>query len=254
MIPLELKMQTLIENGKIVEEHKEDRCPVCAGYNFVNRMVDGERVPVPCPRCVQSMIEYDVNRWHEGHWADWGISFEQIKNLSPFIENDVYMESRQLLEDIKMHNHPRALLLFGGNGQGKTICPLAICKDLIQHGIRGFSINFPTLIAKMKSLQGCDYLNQTENRIKQSLFVFVDELGKENQGGNRDHSQEALRFILELTFRQRFLILSSNLTYKNFDDPDFYLFPGDIYSRLSPKTGYARLINVPMSNDLRGSK
>lgn len=254
MNQLEIKIKSLIENGKIVENHNDEKCIVCNGYNFVKRMIDGEQVSVPCPKCMQSMIEYDVNRWHEGQWADWGMTFEQIENLKPFTKNNVYTECKSLLQDIKQRETSRALLLFGGNGQGKTICPLAICKDLIHNGIRGISINFPTLISKMKTLQGRDYLNQTENRIKQSLFVFVDELGKENQGGNRDHSQEALRFILDLCYRRRFLIISSNLTYTDFHNENFYLFPGDIFSRLNQKTGYARLINVPMSNDLRGSK
>ena len=259
-------MQKMLDRCTIIDDDDpavQEVCDQCHNYgHWFEGEVAGKRNIVYCPKCSKKKVINTVHQWHVDDWGDWGTDwktiheFKTIEGKPKFEKNEVYAAVKRMEYDIDHLSNPRGLILAGGNGRGKTACPLALIEKVRHDGVLGIGISFPALISKIKQgIRGYKQIDRWCSRIRESKLVFLDEIGKETRTGNIDHIEEALRLVVDMCYRQRFLILSTNLTPRQLflGSPEHGkepYFPGDISSRMKKTAGYCTIIDVPFK-DLR---
>ncbi len=234
-------------NREILELVREPHDVVCDCGQCDNGHVITAAGARHCPNLLKKnriqKIDQELREWDFP-----SLSLEAIRKQEGFVSTPSFSAVDTLYSDILHSGRARALILCGGHGRSKTLSSLAMLRSLAESGVIGCAIRFPQLIAEYKrGIDGAEAVERTYQKIKQSLAVVVDELGREPDYGNRDHSRFAIQEIVSICHRKRFLILISNLSLIQLTA---YL-PSDVCSRLNPKSQYCTIVEEAADSDLR---
>lgn len=235
-------IETCDGRGTIFEDNRARRCPRAFGHD-VHERLSGE-----------------YQRLHDllmdGHWEGWPVySFDETRRHPRFTATATFdaVEKlcRAIQEDADPKKHQAAVLACGKNGRGKTLSGLILLATCARAGFRAYAMRFNDLISAMKNgIDGRAAIREFLRNLERAQVVLVDEVGKEVQGGNADHTRTAVEYIVDTCYRQRFLVMTSNMTAQELRK----YFTSTVFSRMRFESGYCLTVEESKeSTDLRGS-
>lgn len=234
-----------VEDGRV----KCPNCPLCDGYGHI---ID-ERGGRPCPNALKAARTKAIDKEMAG-WEGWPPpTLAEMRGIAGFEETPSFLAVKKMAAALFDGKRPQGIILCGGHGRSKTLSALALIRECAERNISTAAVKFPTLISEYKrGVDGQPSINKTFRKIDAARFVFIDEYGRDPGWGNVDHSRFAIEEIVNKCYRQKFLVLASNLMRAGLVDPETGL-PSDVCSRLSRAAGYcAAAIEEPTRADLRG--
>jgi DNA replication protein DnaC len=185
-------------------------------------------------------------------WEGWPVpTFEDFKAQMEFVATDSFQAIEKLYGDsFKTNFEPQARWLCGRNGRGKTLSCLIFCSEVSKIGMKCFIFRYSELINAFKQgVDGKDKLDWFWACIRKADVVFIDEFGRQTLTGNLDHTRIALDVITNLCYRQKILLITSNLTKQELITSNS--FTSNIQSRMQIGAGYSQIIEE-VGDDLRG--
>lgn len=242
---LQDRIQSLMDNlDHFPETLGDDPCPTCYGFGQVKQSSE----ITPCPVCYRQSFIRSVDNLHRNHWEGWGLNLADIRLLKNFQETQSYIHANDLYGLIEVGEDPTGLILCGGHGRGKTLSSLAAVRSCAEICEPAYAFRFTWLVNQYRrGTEGNENIDRLYERIEQCKLVVVDEYGREDGRGNLDIPQQALYEIVSRCYRQRFLIMTSNLPRSELGRQ----MSSDIVSRLSSKNGYCTIVEEPYDQDLR---
>ena len=235
-------IETCDGRGTIFEDNQARRCPRAFGHD-VHERLSGE---------YQRLHDQLMDE----HWEGWPVrSFDETRRHPRFTATTAFEAIEKLFhairEDADPRKHQAAVIACGKNGRGKTMSGLILLYECARLGMRGYAMRFNDLVKAMKNgIDGRAAIHDFLRNLERAKVVLVDEVGKEIQGGNADHTRVAVEYIVDCCYRQRFLVMTSNLTMKELGG----YFTSTVFSRMRLESGYCRTIEESKENtDLRGS-
>jgi DNA replication protein DnaC len=240
-------LEKLVENApeELPEDRRTCKCGECDGYGHVP--VD-ERTYKPCKNHLSHLNYQKLNTvMKRDHWDGWPPpTFVEMRESEGFVETNSFLGMQRLYHKILDGDAPFSVVLCGGYGRGKTLSSLILLREMASLGMTVTAIKFPDLVGLYKKgIDGKDRLRKIFNNIVKSKLVFIDEIGREPVFGNLDHARYALMDVADKCYRQRFLVLVSNM--KKDDFPKYY--HGNLASRMTSQ--YCKYITEPYDKDLR---
>lgn len=227
-------------------------CGVCDGYGNIIAGNTARLCPVFLGLQSSEPVHPAYLQLHEmaRDWEGWPVpTFEAFRNQSGFVNTAVFEEMETLANACEICD-PQARILCGTNGRGKTMSALMFLSQYAKKGYRCYILRFADLIDAFKQgIDGRDRLNRYWAGIRKANAVLIDELGRQALTGSPDHTRIALDVLVNLCYRQRFLIITTNLTTKEMVSDSS--FTANIQSRLKSSTGYCRCVEEN-GKDLRG--
>jgi len=181
------------------------------------------------------------------HWEGWPVwEFEEFEKQPNFQTTKCYNAGKKL---ILSQEKNFALVMIGQSGRGKTYTGLQIISWAAKRGLDAMVFRWDEMISWYQRGSQDDgyYQKKIERRqswIKKLDVVFIDEIGR-GENSNPDHAKNLINWIIRDCYRQRSLILASNMV------PDeFYAYlDTSVLSRLS---GWATMVYEEIgTNDLR---
>lgn len=232
------------------EKHGDETCScgLCDGYGTIIEDGTARYCPVfyglkPVDIVTKEFIS--LNETLKG-WEGWPTptfhDFRQEKRFKPTLP---YLTCLKFFE----YREPKGLFLCGRNGRGKTFSSLILLKELSLKKMPCYAFRFPDLISFYKrGFEGTTKVDSVFGAINRSKVVLVDELGRESLAGNPDHTRQAMDSIVTMCYRQKHLIVTTNLSKKEILSESW--FGSNIKSRLKESTGYCTFIE-DLGEDLR---
>ena len=212
------KLKELIDSLPETDADIACYCGECDGYGHVIRLEkNGYRSAGRCPNKYKSdKVRFLTAQY--GTWEGWDIisrfDLTTYMNRKDFVETASFNAITNYLYDIDAGKPPYALLLAGGHGRSKSLAPLFLLKEL---ALRGFSAHavkwFELYEAHQRGIDGAHAIEVQRKKVESSHYVFVDEYGRVDE---EKHGDNALRKILELTHRKKWLVISTNMHKDDF--------------------------------------
>lgn len=228
-------------------------CGLCDGYGTIVEGNSARMCPVFLGLQSGEPVHPAYLSLHENlrGWEGWPApAFESFKRQTGFVKTAVFEEMETLGHACEVCD-PQARILCGANGRGKTLSALMFLSAYAKRGNPCFVLRFADLIDAFKQgIEGRDRLDRYWAGIRKAKAVLIDELGRQALTGSPDHTRLALDVLVNLCYRQRFLIITTNLTAKEMVADA--AFTANIQSRLKSSTGYCRVIEES-GKDLRGT-
>ncbi len=218
-------------------------CGICDGYGHIQTESGVRMCPSSRERTVASLLP---------EFEDWPVlSFTEIRQRENFQSTASFIEAELLARAVLEPNRdPYAVIELGGHGRSKTYSALQVCRICAYKKIPFVAARFPQVVSQYKrGIDGNPWLDSLYSSIRNSRFVFIDEYGRECLYGNQDHARIALNEIVGRCYRQRFMILTSNMKRDEFSNS----ISSDLVSRLYTRNGYGRIVEEPLGKayDLR---
>lgn len=235
-------IETCDGRGTIFEDDRARRCPRAFGHDV------HERLSAEYQRLHDQLMD--------GRWEGWPVrSFQETRRHPKFIVTKTFEAIEKLFhairEDADPKRHQAAVIACGKSGRGKTMSGLILLAECARLGYRAYAMRFNDLVRAMKDgIDGRAAIHDFLRNLERAQVVLVDEVGKEIQGGNADHTRTAVEYIVDSCYRQRFLVMTSNMQAQELGK----YFTSTVFSRVRFESGYCLTVDESMdSTDLRGS-
>lgn len=231
------------ESACLAEKHQSNKsctCGQCDGTGLIH-------TPSGTKWCFQSRV--DIACKHFQGWGDFRpLTLDHIIAKPGFKSTATFEGVWRLREAINEKKEPQGLILSGPCGCSKTLPSSALIFELLVREKKACALRFPSLIDLYKrGFDGRYGLSRAFNLISGSDVVFIDEVGREGHAGNEDHARMCIDRIVSLCYRQKFLIMATNLTLKKLKE----YFSGNVASRLSRHGDFSTNIEEEQGIDLR---
>jgi len=228
------------------------RCGECDGYGMIYDESGARRCPASIGLPWLKSVTPELEKLHRelSGWEGWPPrSFNEFLSSEDFKETQAFVSLRGMWCKRKEIDKPWARFLCGNSGRGKTYACLTYLYEAAQERKKCFAFRFPDLInAYKRGFDGNDFVDCCYCRIRKANVVLVDEIGRSTVLGNQAHAQQAFQQIINLSYRQRILLITSNLSQTEWSESP--IMTADLQSRLSKKAEYAVFFN-DIGNDLR---
>jgi len=258
------KRESFLENEDWYKNLPDDRnykCQYCQDKGFIEDSAGGAR-KCKCTvgldehkdniNLTNEYIEMDLLIKKQG-WENWPLpSIKKIQQHHEYVVTESIKGAIWLISALDEKSQGRGLILYGANGRGKTMAGLLVLKHQALLKKKCLAIRYREIINLIKG--GIDSSKKKLNmmdRIFASDAVLIDELGKEDTGGNVDHGKQlAEEIISEFFSKKKTLIITSNMTREMLRE----YFSTSTMSRLKSPANWCTIIEEPAeSKDLRGS-
>jgi DNA replication protein DnaC len=217
-------------NKKATDWLRENKCPV--HHEPLPCLRCKERDPVPCERDpeVEEWLEKELARLpRKDQPEEWlpriGVpkrylssSFRSFRGGTPVVA----LCKRVVLR-------PFSLVLWGGNGSGKTHLSVAILRERVRHGFTDdLFVSAPDLLLKIREGFDHDYSETTQLKMYQKTSILVlDDLGAEKA---TDWAVSTISLIIDKRYRDVLpTVITTNLDPTQLEDQ----LGGRISSRLA---------------------
>jgi DNA replication protein DnaC len=231
-------------------EHDPDMHCQCGECDGSGHIVEPDEEGIPRAKICPNKFKSDKIKSLNERFQDWE-NWETIKiyNLQSYMERkefvhtSIFNSCKSYLDEILKGKEIKPLILLGSHGRSKSIAPLFLLKELTQAGYTVHAMKwFQFIDAHRKGIDGYKFINTQLKMIRDSHFIFVDEYGR---SGTEIHDHNAMRKILDLTHRRKWMVISSNLNVKEFlESLDSYA-----QDRLKPKI--AKFVSDKSEESLR---
>ncbi len=230
------------------------RCPVkyegCDGYGHVEK--GGQAYA--CPHLLRRQAEESLKK-HMQSFEDWPpLRFKELAEKEWFVKTFTFQSAVEMLKQIRQGKRkgsrasPRALLSCFGYGRGKTYTGLQLILECHILGLPVCAIHMPSLRDLSKEgHEGNEARKKIFRRMRNSDFVFVDELFRSQHETDLRHEVKLLEEMLRMCYLKKWLYLTTNLPNKLAKK----LMEGYCASRLSDRGPYCVSRMEPGDMDFR---
>lgn len=161
-------------------------CPVCKGAGFVhpvqNGKVDYSRI-LPCrgPGCLRDIVATDLHNQVTTHFTEErDITTNAAMTFSSFLSipgtEKAYRYTKEIAEGISSFVW---LLLYGGNGNGKTHLCHAIARTLLENHREVKLVAMADMLSDLKAAMNTNTTETLIRELKEVFFLIIDEWGLE---------------------------------------------------------------------------